>query len=451
VFDTLGCFVTGHCGDGLIGDDEECDGDDLGGETCESLYLLEGALGCLPDCSYDDSQCHPPGDGLCDVPGGDTQLNAPDDCGFRAISMGGQHACGIRKDLSLWCWGSNTDGELGDGSTTASPVPVLVDGLTGVRAVSAGKGSDNWGAHSCAILIDGTAWCWGTNWSGQLGEGTTYALSSTPVQVVGLTDVEVITAGSTHTCATTSAGELYCWGYGSDCGQLGLGTFTSTSTPTLVPGLTDVVDVSASDGWLGSHTCAVAAGGDIYCWGCNRNFVLGIDNWQENHGPRESPSLVEQTSSSCQGFVQVSASYNHGCGRTAFGVLCCWGSNYNYQTTGSSNPPAFQVPPEPVSAFFGQWDHVTAGALFTCGRLHTGQRICYGFNEYGSVGLGFTSEEEFPTPLPGFDQPGLVSAGGLSACATKDDSTLWCWGLNDTGQLGNGTVTDASSPVPVAY
>ena len=186
-----------------------------------------------------------------------------------AVATSGTHTCARKMDGSLWCWGSNDSGELGDGTTTDSPTPLWVQPLgTRVRQVSTSPSS-----HSCALLEDGTAWCWGANSSGQLGDGTTLR-SSVPVQVSGLASVAEISAGLSHTCARTSDGALWCWG-DNGVGQLGNGmsgqsAMSTTPVRVAVPG-TEWIEVRAGIG----GTCARAKDLSTWCWGMRDHGMMG--------------------------------------------------------------------------------------------------------------------------------------------------------------------------------
>ncbi len=165
-----------------------------------------------------------------------------------------------------FCWGWNSYGQLGDGTTTNRSTPVPVTGLSsGVVSLAAGSG------HTCAVTTGGAARCWGWNSYGQLGDGTT-TNRSTPVPVTGLpSGVASLAAGSGHTCAVTTGGAAKCWGWNS-YGQLGDGTTTNRSTPVPVTGLPpEVASLAAGSG----HTCAVTTGGTAKCWGYNFNGQLG--------------------------------------------------------------------------------------------------------------------------------------------------------------------------------
>src|SRR5262245_45882793 len=156
--------------------------------------------------------------------------------GAATLVAGGQHfSCAVRPDSTVACWGRNHKGQLGNGTTISSSTPVTVVGLSNVVAIAAGR------FHACAVLADGTANCWGQNFSGQLGNGTNDS-SYTPVSVSGLTGAVAIGAGSYFTCALRSTGTVRCWGLNLD-GNLGNGTTTSSNIPVAVSGLTGATHI----------------------------------------------------------------------------------------------------------------------------------------------------------------------------------------------------------------
>jgi alpha-tubulin suppressor-like RCC1 family protein len=214
----------------------------------------------------------------------------------------------------VFCWGNNVVGQLGDGTNTASNVPVLV---TGGRTYSA-IASDS--AHSCAVSSTNVGWCWGKNGSSELGNGGTVN-SSTPVQVSGAQAWSAIAVGALHSCAFTSAGAPHCWGDGSNS-QIGDGATTGRTIATAVSG--NIVATRLASGWW--HNCAIGgtagASGMIYCWGYNANGQLG----DGTRTSRSSPVAVAVPNVTA--FSRIDAARYHTCAVTfTGGDIYCWGAN----------------------------------------------------------------------------------------------------------------------------
>ena len=302
-----------------------------------------------------------------------------------AISAGRFHTCALATLGAVKCWGDNEFGELGNGTTVNSSTPVQVSGLTsGVKAISAGSESDTPG-HTCALTTGGAVKCWGGNWDGQLGNGTTTG-SSTPVQVSGLTSgVVAITSGLFHTCALTSGGAAKCWGF-NGTGQLGTGTTSGSKTPVQVTGLTTGV-TAITAGVM--HTCAIAAGGAAKCWGFNSGGQLG------NGTTTTSPTPLQVTGLAT-GVTAINADTWNTCA-VASGAAKCWGYNAGGQL--GNGTTADSATPVQVSG-------LTTGVA-------------------------------------------AISAGLFHACALTVAGVAKCWGANADGQLGNGTTTDSLTPVSV--
>lgn len=221
------------------------------------------------------------------------------------------HMCAITLNGGLKCWGWNSKGQLGDGSTTDTDVPVDVAGLSsGVVSVSEGN------SHTCAVTSTGAVKCWGNNWSGQLGNGSTTD-SLVPVDVVGLsTGVVAVAAGENFTCALTAAGAVKCWGL-NEQGQLGNASTTSSDLPVNTTGLSSGVLAIFSGG---EHTCALGSGGVLKCWGFNLYGQLGNGSTTNGLVPADVLGLPN-------GVVNVAASVDHTCAVTSASTVACWGSN----------------------------------------------------------------------------------------------------------------------------
>jgi len=252
--------------------------------------------------------------------------------GVVAVNAGREHTCALTGNGGVKCWGGNSEGQLGNGvfgGFSATPLPVDVVGLTsGVAAISAG-----W-EHTCA-LISGGLKCWGRNSVGQLGNGTSGNTtdSNVPVDVSGLASgVVAVSAGEDHTCAVISGG-LNCWGE-NDEGELGDGTNTDSNVPVDVSGLASGV-VAVSAGY--DHTCALISGGSLQCWGENFHGQLG------NGVTGVSSNVPMDVIGLASGVVAVSGGSRHTCAVTVSGGAKCWGSNFNGQlgtgTSTDSNVP----------------------------------------------------------------------------------------------------------------
>jgi alpha-tubulin suppressor-like RCC1 family protein len=230
--------------------------------------------------------------------------------GAIALDVGSMHACAVLEGGGVRCWGYNSNGQLGDGTTATRSVPVDVVGLMEEqRVVTAGD------SHSCVTSVTGVASCWGNNSHGRLGNGTDTA-STTPVQVSGPSrDYRSITAASQHTCARSASDEVWCWG-ANWSGQLGDGTTVDRSLPGDAPILDDTSVVTAGR----SHTCAVAVTGGVSCWGRNHGGQLA-------NGSRDSRSVPTPVNGLDLPGLDVAAGDAHTCIVTTEGTVMCAGRN----------------------------------------------------------------------------------------------------------------------------
>lgn len=308
-----------------------------------------------------------------------------------ALSAGARHTCARTATGTMWCWGYNGDGQLGDGTQTNRSTPVAVQGVPGgLTATTAGS------YHTCALDASGAAWCWGYGGNGELGDGVVLANRKqvTPVAVSGLGSsvLVALTAGAYHTCGLTNEGKIWCWGYNAD-GQLGDGTKVNRSTPVAVVGLppgSTVVLMDAGD----YHTCALTSAGAAWCWGYNGTGGLGVGS-------------VSPTKSATP--LAVSGGLN-------FSALSA-GNNYTCALTNVSNVDTVQ---------------------------------CWGSNDYGQLGDGTKTQRTTPTAVSGLSASvSSISAGAIHTCVLTVAGAVQCWGRNLYGQLGDGTNVDRTTPVAV--
>jgi alpha-tubulin suppressor-like RCC1 family protein len=368
--------------------------------------------------------------------------------GAIAISGGGSSwgadTCALLLGGTVKCWGWNSDGELGNGTTTDSYTPVSVSGLSGAIAIS--SGGSGWGGHTCAIMPGGTVKCWGYNRGGQLGNGTTVD-SPTPVGVAGLSGATAVSVGDGHTCALVSGGKVECWG-DNGWGQLGNGMPSNSSHPVTVSGLTTAIAISASGGEsrasdLGTvhpaQTCSLLLGGKVECWGYNRRGQLGNGTTADSFVPVAVGGL--------SGAVAVSPGQDHTCALMSGGTVECWGGNSSGQLGDGTTTDG--LVPVPVSRLSGA-RAVSSGDGFTCALVSGGTVECWGYNGDGELGNGTTADSPTPVAVDGLSGATAIAAGYGEACALISGGSVACWGGNSSGQLGSGSTSDSLAPVEVA-
>jgi alpha-tubulin suppressor-like RCC1 family protein len=381
------------------------------------------------------------------------------------LAVGYQHACAILGDGSLRCWGANSYGQLGQGTTTdvgdnAGESTVAVDLGAGRTAVAVSAGE----YHTCAVLDTGQLRCWGYNGEGQLGQGNTASIGDDPGETTVAVDLGpgrtavAVAAGSRHTCAVLDTGQLRCWG-ANDYGQLGQGNTNNIGdNPGETPVAVDlgagrkVVAVSA-----GYHTCAALDNGQLRCWGYNAFGQLGQGD-TDNIGDNPGETTVSLDLGAGRTAVALSASTNDACVVLDTGQLRCWGYNGSGQLAQGGVNNIGDQPGETTAAVdLGPGRTATAvsvGYAHMCALLDTGQLRCWGINDFGQLGQGNTTsigdsagETTVAVDL-GPGRTALAVGGGLHhTCAVLDTRQLRCWGRSDRGQLGKGN-TASYGPNP---
>ena len=345
---------------------------------------------------------------------------------WTVVAAGGHHNCGVMTDGTLWCWGLNWYGQCGGGTTNNRTSPTQVGTLKSWASITAGLD------FSCGVKTDKTLWCWGTNVHGQLGDGTTKNRSA-PVQVGNLKNWAYVSSGYYHGCGVLTDGTLWCWGR-NEYGQLGDGTTKNRHSPVQVGNLKGWASVAAGS----HHTCGVRADKTLWCWGYNGYGQLGDGTTKTRKAPVQVGKLKI--------WAAVASWYFHGCGVRIDGTLWCWGGNNSGQlgdgTTVSRTSPV-QV------GSLKTWTMATAGMNYTCGARTDKTLWCWGGNWFGGLGDGTTSSSSTPVQVGSLATWASVMAGHLHTCAVGSDKALRCWGYNHAGQLGDGTTTNRTSPVLV--
>lgn len=361
----------------------------------------------------------------CGGPSGDPPPTAP----ATAIAAGEYHSLALRSDGSVWAWGDNEFGQLGDGSTSSRLAPVQVHGLRDVTGIAAGA------AHSLAVRSDGTVWAWGRNADGRLGDGTTTA-RLTPVRVSGLDDVTSVAAGRSHSLAVRSDGTAWAWGGNTD-GQLGDGTTTRRLAPVPVSGLSDVISIVAGR----DHALAVRSDGTVWVWG---------DGWhgQLGDGTTGDRRLTPVAVSGLSGVTGVAAGTYHSLAVRFDGVVWAWGSNLSGQlgdgTLTQRPTPVYVIDLSDVTS-------VTAGASHTLAVDADGTAWAWGSNYAGQLGNGYIYDRyHTPGQVSSLNDVTSIAAGVLHSLALRSDGSVWAWGWSRDGQLGDGTTAYRVTPVPVS-
>jgi hypothetical protein len=311
--------------------------------------------------------------------------------GVVGVSLGADVGCALTTAGGVKCWGDNESGAVGDGTSTNRSTPVDVVGLTsGVVDVVVGFG------HACALTSAGGVKCWGGNTEGELGTGTTSSDSvgsSTPVDVVGLgSDVVALSPVSPsghHTCAVTRTGDVMCWG-SNDHGELGIPSTTKVVSATPVKALSSAKAVAAGN----EFTCAITSGGQAMCWGHDDAYQLGDGVYSGGYVDNAPPTAVVGLS----GLTRMGAGGAHACAADATSVHC-WGSDIDAELgdghRGSDNPS-----PQPVVNVNAAVD-LSLGLRHGCARLPGGAVRCWGSNGSGELGDGTNYEQDLPVDVSG--------------------------------------------------
>jgi alpha-tubulin suppressor-like RCC1 family protein len=369
-----------------------------------------------------------------------TPLRVPVSQAFRSVVAGTLHTCALTTTGQAYCWGYAVAYGKAGGLTAPGDVG---DGMS-FSLLAAGT------YHTCGVTTDATVWCFGVNSWNELGNGTSRtdgALPSGPFEVSGGATFATVAVGRDFSCGVTTAGNALCWGRSSG-GELGDGSRGRRASP--VPVLGGVQFTTLSSG--GEHNCGATPTGTVYCWGTNGHLSgrLG-DGTQLN---RHAPQLVAGNLS----FASVQAGlYPQGeqlrngfsCGLTTSGDTYCWGGNLSQQL---GVPGANRITPRQVNGVpaFAQ---LALGAQHTCARTSAGQTYCWGGNFYGMLGRGTvgSSNQVIPAPITGTLEFTTIASGAYHSCGLTETGAAHCWGRNNRGQLGDGTSgTDRGSPVPVS-
>ncbi len=334
------------------------------------------------------------------------------------VAGGARHGCARRATGEVLCWGANSNGQIGDGTTANRPEPVLVASVMDAVALAAGEG------HTCALRADRTVACWGLNADGQLGDGSSTDRTS-PVAVLGINDAVQLVAGARHTCARRASGVVFCWGSNAQ-GQLGDGTTMARSTPVEVAGLRAVIELAAGQ----QHSCAARVSGDVVCWGSNSDGQLG-------DGTTTSRSMIAPVSL-VTGAVELAAGLGHTCARLVDGTVRCWGANRLGQL-GDGTIVASLTAVATSMPMDMRFVALTGGESSSCARTATGLVYCWGDNTSGQMGERAAPFRTRPS-APSLQSANYleVASGSRFHFARPALGSITSWGEGSSSQLGDG-------------
>jgi len=343
------------------------------------------------------------------------------------VAGGGGHTVVVKPDGTLWTWGDNTSGQLGDGTTTARRVPGAVPTITDAVVVAAGF------SHTLVLRSNGSVWSFGYNWYGQLGDNSTTNRAD-PVPVVGLANVVAIAAGQYHSVALTSDGRVWTWGSNSN-GRLGDGTTTDAKQPALVTTLTSITAIGAG----GSHTLAVKSDGTAWAWGLNSSGQLGDSSFTQRTAPVQLPGVT--------GAIAVTGGAYHSLILKSDGTVRAAGDN----TFGEIGDNSTSHRPTAVAVSgLTNVAEVAANSGSSYARKTDGSIWAWGANFNGQLGDGTLTIRYIATQLTGANSIGTIGAGRSHAVAVTTGGVVLTWGYNVNGQLGDGTTQDRWTPVGIS-
>jgi alpha-tubulin suppressor-like RCC1 family protein len=336
------------------------------------------------------------------------------------------------KKTTLYAWGNNGNGRLGDGTVVNKSSPVsVVGGFTDWIQVSGGS------INNLGLRANGTVWAWGSNTFGTLGDGTLVTRSS-PVSVVGgFTDWIQVSGGNAYSLGLRANGTAWAWGIASN-GRLGDNTIAARSSPvSVVGGYTDWIQVSAG----GAHSLGLRANGTAWAWGLGTDGRLGDDTVVTKSSP---VSVIGGFTD----WIQVDGGFSHSVGLRANGTAWAWGSNGSGRL--GDGTAVDKSSPVSIIGGFTDWIQVDGGSLHSLGVRANGTAWAWGSGANGRLGDGTIVSKSSPVSvIGGYTDWIQVSGGEFNSVGLRANGTAWAWGLGTDGRLGDGTIVTKSSPVSV--
>ena len=345
-----------------------------------------------------------------------------------SIAAGAGHTCVLFSDQSVRCTGQNSQGEVGNNTFTNVLEPAVAIGT--VSPVSLRTGLE----HTCTLVNDGRMQCWGTNFTGQLGDGTFGGFQMTPQFVHNMSGAIKLVTGGFHTCAIMPDHTAQCWGRNQD-GQIGNGdSTTDVALPAPVLNLGPIADLIGG----GYHNCALMGDGTAKCWGRNDRGQVGNGT---DVGPITTPTQVSGLTTA----AALSLGTYHSCALLQNASVQCWGQS-DFGQAGVPPASGLATTPTTVAGI-GPAVGVYTGFMHSCAILADGTTWCWGRNDFGQLGDGTTVSTATPVQARGIVSPRALALGIGHTCAFMPDSSVQCWGEGDLGEFGTGTATNSPTPV----
>ncbi|MBD0379624.1 cadherin-like beta sandwich domain-containing protein [Paenibacillus sp. WST5] len=341
------------------------------------------------------------------------------------IAGGAYHSIALADDGTVWTWGENSSGQLGNGTLDNSNKPIQVNELNEIIAVSGEK------SHSLALMQNGTVWAWGSNLYGELGDGTRTD-KYTPVQVEDLSDVIEIAGGGYYSIALKIDGTVWTWGRNYGESQSGAET---TTVPVQVPGLDNVIAIAAGD----YHSMALKNDGTVWTWGANNEGRLGDGTIKNKQNPVQVSGLGDMAAIAGGGYHSMALKKD--------GTVWTWGSN----SYGQLGDDTFEDKKIPVQVDLHNAIAIAAGSQHSVALTKDGTVWAWGDNTYDQLGEGAPYlRDDQPVQVTGLNDVTAIASGGFHSIALNTAGTIMAWGNNEAGQLGDGTTTNRSIPVQIS-
>jgi alpha-tubulin suppressor-like RCC1 family protein len=342
------------------------------------------------------------------------------------VGGGGTHVVLAKPDGTVWAWGANSYGQLGDGTTTQRREPTLAPTLTGVTAIASGY------YHSLALRSDGTVWAWGRNSYGQLGDGTS-THRYTPIAVPGLVGITAIAAGDYHSLALASNGSIWAWGRNTN-GQLGNGTTTQSTVPIELAAPFPATAIGAG----ASHSAAVKSDGTAWAWGINSNGQLGDGSTTQRLTPVQMTGIT--------GASAIAGGASHTLVLAGGAVKATGYNGYSALGDGTTTQRTTAVASGTLTGVV----EIVAGGNHSMARTSAGVVWAWGQNSSGQIGDGTTSTRNTPTLISALSDIAVIGAGSNFSLAVSTTGVVWTWGGNSSSQLGDGTTVNRLTPIAIS-